>query len=182
MAIMLPFASGVLFTRPYALEGSFAELLIDMAGFILFMAGAMFRFWATLYIGGRKGEGLMTIGPYSLCRNPLYFGTFLMLAALVVWLQNFSFAVGALVATWSYLRVTVGSEEHRLRHHFDGEYDDYCRLVPRFLPKLRNYHSPRQILVNVVGLRREVRNAYRWMLIPIAGELLSYTRSIVACK
>lgn len=177
MAIMLPFAPAALFSRPYVLEGSFAELLVDMLGFFLFLAGAMFRFWATMYIGGRKGEGLMMVGPYSICRNPLYLGTFLMLSALVVWMQNFTFAAGATLATWVYLRVTIGSEEHRLYHHFGGAYREYCQRVPRFWPSFRRYHSPREIVVNVVGLQRELFNAYRWMLIPIAGELLSYTRS-----
>jgi protein-S-isoprenylcysteine O-methyltransferase Ste14 len=40
--------------------------------------GATLRLWSTLYIGGRKRVVLVSDGPYSLCRNPLYVGTFLI--------------------------------------------------------------------------------------------------------
>ncbi len=38
---------------------------------MLFLAGAAFRFWATLYLGGRKDAVVVDTGPYSLCRHPL---------------------------------------------------------------------------------------------------------------
>ena len=178
MAILAPFAMGALFSRPYASEGTLGDLEFDLAAFLLFVAGAYFRFWATLYIGGRKGCGLATFGPYSLCRNPLYFGTFLMTASLVVFLQNLTLAAGAIVASIVYLSITVGSEEHRLRHRFGADYDDYCRRVPRFWPNVRCYQAPAVIEVNLVGLRRECLNSLRWLWIPIAGEGLAYARTM----
>lgn len=177
-AILAPFAIGALFSKPYVGEGTLGDLEFDLAAFVLFVCGAFFRFWATLYIGGRKGSGLATLGPYSLCRNPLYFGTFLMLMSLVVFMQNLTLAVGALIATFVYLRVTVGSEEFRLHHHFGDEYTSYCHAVPRFWPRLRGYRAPAVIEVNVAGLRRECLNALRWLLIPIAGEGLAYARTM----
>ncbi len=177
-AILAPFAVGALFSKPYVGEGTLGDLEFDLAAFVLFVCGAFFRFWATLYIGGRKGSGLATLGPYSLCRNPLYFGTFLMLMSLVVFLQNLTLAVGALLATFVYLRVTVGSEEFRLHHRFGDEYTSYCNTVPRFWPRLRGYRAPPVIEVNVVGLRRECLNALRWMIIPVAGEGLAYARTM----
>ncbi len=141
-AILAPFAVGALFSKPYVGEGTLGDLEFDLAAFVLFVCGAFFRFWATLYIGGRKGSGLATLGPYSLCRNPLYFGTFLMLMSLVVFLQNLTLAVGALLATFVYLRVTVGSEEFRLQHRFGDEYTTYRTTVPRFWPRVRGYRAP----------------------------------------
>jgi protein-S-isoprenylcysteine O-methyltransferase Ste14 len=47
---------------------------IGLALILICIAG---RCWCTLYIGGRKGAELVDIGPYSLCRNPLYFFSFL---------------------------------------------------------------------------------------------------------
>lgn len=177
-AILTPFTVGALFSKPYVGEGTLGDLGFDLGAFALFVCGAFFRFWATLYIGGRKGSGLATLGPYSLCRNPLYFGTFLMLMSLVVFMQNLTLAAGALFAAFVYLRITVGSEEYRLQHRFGDEYRAYCGEVSRFWPRFRSYQAPHVIEVNAVGLRRECLNALRWLWIPIAGEGLAYARTM----
>ncbi len=177
LAILTPFVVGALLSRPYAGEGTLGDLEFDLAGFLLFILGAMFRFWATLYIGGRKGDELATLGPYSVCRNPLYFGSFLMLASLVVFLQNLTLAVGAAIVTGIFLSITVRSEEYRLRHRFGDEYERYCAAVPRFWPNFRRYQAPASIEVNASGLARECLNALRWLWIPIAGEGLAYART-----
>jgi protein-S-isoprenylcysteine O-methyltransferase Ste14 len=43
---------------------------------------ASHRLWCSLYISGYKNSQLITSGPYSLCRNPLYFFSFVGFAAL----------------------------------------------------------------------------------------------------
>lgn len=177
MAILAPFAFVALFSAPYAAEGTLGDLEFDVAAFVLFVCGAFFRFWATLFIGGRKGNGLATLGPYSVCRNPLYFGTLLILLSLVLFMQNLTLAMGAFLTAAVYLTITVGSEERRLGHHFGDAYQDYCLRVPRLFPNFRLYEAPAVVEVNMIGLRRECMNALRWLLIPIVGELLAYART-----
>lgn len=60
----------------------------ELAGWLLFLAGAFYRWWATLYIGGRKSKSLVCDGPYSTCRHALYFGTFLMVLAIAVFAES----------------------------------------------------------------------------------------------
>ncbi|RWE30056.1 isoprenylcysteine carboxylmethyltransferase family protein, partial [Mesorhizobium sp.] len=45
---------------------------IEMFGVLLIFLGVVGRLWATLYIGGRKSSEVVTGGPYSVTRNPLY--------------------------------------------------------------------------------------------------------------
>ena len=54
--------------------------------------GIVGRLWSTLYIGGRKSAEVVTGGPYSMTRNPLY--VFSTLAAAGVGAQ-----MGSIVAT-----------------------------------------------------------------------------------
>src|ERR1700674_3168149 len=46
--------------------------LIEVAGVFLILLSILGRTWCTLYIGGRKRRELITQGPYSIVRNPLY--------------------------------------------------------------------------------------------------------------
>ncbi|HEY9212134.1 MAG TPA: isoprenylcysteine carboxylmethyltransferase family protein, partial [Ancylobacter sp.] len=53
-------------------HNSFAGNAMRATGLCLIMAAVIGRLWATLYIGGRKNASLVTAGPYSITRNPLY--------------------------------------------------------------------------------------------------------------
>jgi protein-S-isoprenylcysteine O-methyltransferase Ste14 len=176
LLILAPFAIAALLSPPYAREGSWGDAQFDALGWIVFWVGAGLRWWATLYIGGRKGDGLVCEGPYSLCRNPLYCGTFLMGLALVVMLQSLTFAAGFALATCCYLLVTVPQEEQRLMRTLGEPYLEYCARVPRFFPRFSQYSTPATIAVNVRGITVEFWRAARWAWIPLAGELIAYLR------
>lgn len=83
----------------------------------------------------KKNRELTVAGPYGYTRNPLYLGSMLIAAgfaaALLSWLLAVVLAVGfALI----YIPV-IAAEEQFLRATFAG-FDDYCRRVPRLLPRL----------------------------------------------
>jgi protein-S-isoprenylcysteine O-methyltransferase Ste14 len=99
---------------------------------VLVVPGLWLRAYASGYV--KKNQELTTTGPYAYTRNPLYLGSMLMAAgfalALLSWPVALVLAIGFLVI---YVPV-IASEERFLRAHFAG-FDDYCRRVPRFLPR-----------------------------------------------
>ena len=64
----------------------------NLLGLAICFLGASFRFWSSGYL--RKNNRLAIGGPYSLTRNPLYFGTYVM-------------AVGAAVSLGSLLLTVI---------------------------------------------------------------------------
>lgn len=46
--------------------------LMETLGIFGIMVAVLGRFWAILYIGGRKNAAVTQDGPYSICRHPLY--------------------------------------------------------------------------------------------------------------
>jgi protein-S-isoprenylcysteine O-methyltransferase Ste14 len=82
IAIMFPLGIAVEATRPWIRPGGWEALALSAAAWIFMAAGLTFRLSAILFVGGRKGECLITRGPYSLCRNPLYVGSFLLAVSI----------------------------------------------------------------------------------------------------
>ena len=154
-----------------------ANVDCDFIGWLLFMIGAGCRWWATLYIGGRKHWMIVEDGPYSICRNPLYLGTFFMGLAVVFFLESATLGVGLLLMLSYYLSITVSAEEHMLRQKFGQPFMDYCERVPRFWPRFRQLHTPRQIMVSVRGLWSEAMRTSRWLWLPVLCEVVAYLRA-----
>jgi len=93
--------------------------------------------WLRGYAAGtvKKNRELTVSGPYAHTRNPLYLGSMLIAAgfalALLTWLVALVLLFGFLII---YVPV-IASEERFLRATFPG-FDDYCRRVPRLIPRL----------------------------------------------
>lgn len=88
---------------------------------ILCIIGAVIgRFWAILYIGGRKNMVVMQDGLCSICRQPLYL--FSTLAAVGFGLTLGSVIVTAVVRNLAFaiLSMTAAREERYLRQTFAG--------------------------------------------------------------
>jgi protein-S-isoprenylcysteine O-methyltransferase Ste14 len=93
------------------------------------------RTWCSLYIGGRKNYELVTTGPYSISRNPLY--VFSIIGAVGVGAQFGAVSVAILAGACAWLvHILVVRQEERLLLAEQGEaYARYLAEVPRFFPR-----------------------------------------------
>jgi protein-S-isoprenylcysteine O-methyltransferase Ste14 len=99
----------------------------------LVVTGLWLRAYASGYV--KKNRELTVTGPYAYVRNPLYLGSMLIAAGFALALLSWLVAVVlALVFAAIYVPV-IASEERFLRATFAG-FDDYCRQVPRLIPRL----------------------------------------------
>jgi len=175
--ILPPLAITALISMPFVQEDSLLDWAVDAVAFTLYLAGLAFRFWATLYVGGRKVRVVVAEGPYSVCRNPLYLDSFLLAAALGLFIKNWPFAVGILAVSIFYILATVPAEEEQLKERHGEEYVQFCRRVPRLIPRRSLFHTPPEITVSIKGLWRECRRQFPWIWIPLVGELIAHLRS-----
>ena len=177
VAILVPAFLVTAFSAPRLALGSPVDFALNGLGWMAFVAGAGVRFWATLFIGGYKDRVLVTDGPYSLCRNPLYLGSFLLNLSAALFLKSVVFlgALGAVTAI--YLITTIPAEEEFLRARHGADFDRYCREVPRLWPAFRRYRTADRIEVNVHTLWLECARASRWVWMPFLALAVWYLRS-----
>jgi len=136
------------FTAGSYKEGSLADIVLETFGLFLLTVCSMGRLWALLYIGGYKKLELITEGPYSMVRHPLY--VFSLIGAIGIGFASENILVLAVMVIFYllYYPLTIFVEEKKLTDKFGQAYLDYIKSTPRFLPKLSLYKSPPQVVVN----------------------------------
>ncbi len=166
----------VTISKPWTAEGNWIDYGFDSLAWFCFAAGLTFRLWATLCIGGRKSGQVVDIGPYSVCRNPLYLGTFLMYLSQALFLKSAFFGLGLLVPWLAYWLAVIPAEEQHLQETFGEAYATYLRTVPRLWPKWSLYHSPERLDVDVRSVSKEFFRACGWLSMPLVAEAICLLR------
>ncbi|MSR22577.1 MAG: isoprenylcysteine carboxylmethyltransferase family protein [Gemmatimonadetes bacterium] len=160
---------------PYG-NGSLLEALIRSAGLVLILAAAGGRIWASAHVAGKKNDVLVTEGPYSLVRNPLYF--FSLLGFVGTGLAFGSVALAALfklvffTTHWPAIR----GEEAELERLFGAEYARYRERVPRLLPRLARPHSGGTLSFETWRLDFALRESMAIPLIFVVAELVRWAK------
>ena len=159
-------------------DNSAAALALQLLAWLCFVGGASFRFWATLYVGGRKERELVTDGPYSLCRHPLYLGSLLLGVSGALFLSSPALLVALLVVALIYVRTTIPIEEAVLRTRHGDLHEAYVQKVPLLLPRTLMVETRATITLDVHRLWLECLRASRWMWLPVLGAAITYLRSL----
>jgi len=104
-------------------------------GFIFIMSGVFFRAWASGHI--LKDRELATKGPYSIMRNPLYFGSFLIGVGIAIAANQLTcwlITVGYFIFFYTFLIIV---EHKHLLRLFGDEYRQWASSTGIFFPRLR---------------------------------------------
>lgn len=140
--------------RPYWTVGHavVAESLF-LIGIALASFGAAGRAWAVCYISGQKMKQLVRTGPYSLCRNPLYFFNMILGVGFGFCTRTIMAPIVIFVVLGALYHFQIRREEQRLANQFGTEYESYFQSIPRFFPSFRNYTEPVEICISPVPLK-----------------------------
>lgn len=80
---------------------------------------------------------LVAVEPYRFVRNPMYAAGLVTLLGWMLWSPSLPLIVAPfLFFTVAHLFVT-GYEEPTLKKKFGAAYEEYCKRVPRWIPKLK---------------------------------------------
>jgi protein-S-isoprenylcysteine O-methyltransferase Ste14 len=146
--------------------------LVTVLGIAAAAVAAALRVWGTAYLGTAtvnnaemKAGIVMAGGPYRRVRNPLYLGTWFMVAAIAMLMPPTGAALTMIVLTIFLLRLILG-EEAFLTAKLGESYAAYRKAVPRLIPSL----TPR---VPASGQRPNWLRAFLGEITPL-GVLISF--------
>ena len=169
-----------LFIRPYFDEAALGRFL-EQIGVMLIIACVLGRCWAMLYIGGNKNDRLVTTGPYSLCRNPLYAFSVMGVMGCGFMTQSLIYTVLLTSLTFTILFQAARNEERYLSDKFAEGYVTYRNRTPRFVPvNFRTFRTQPVVNVDVSSLRRCFWDAVFFMLAIPALKLVDWLHEVEA--
>lgn len=130
------------------------EQLLSLAGWVLVGIGVIGRIWSASYISGHKNAKLIMDGPYSICRNPLYFFSFVGGLGVLLLTETLVFPLLFVVLFLSYYLQVMMREEKRLQQLHGAAFGTYRSRVPRFWPDFRLFSEPSTYTVSAQYFRQ----------------------------
>lgn len=134
----------------YLMEQASYEVWFEMSCLVVSLLGLAVRI-ATVgrtpantsgrNIKGQLADRLNTTGLYSIVRNPLYLGNFLMWFGISLLTMNVWFIVGFVLVYWLYYERIIYAEEQFLTRKFGKEYEEWAAKTPCFIPRLKGYRK-----------------------------------------
>lgn len=122
-------------------DSSWDPLVIWLGLFIHF-TGSLFALWARFIMKSSWGppaqhniarqKKLVTGGPFSFSRNPIYIGLFIMFIGFELALGSYLILLA--IPLFLLINKAVLVEEKLLGKYFGSDYEVYKKRVPRYLP------------------------------------------------
>lgn len=137
-----------------------------VAGIVLAGVGAMGRIWCSVYIAGYKNGPLIVNGPYSICRNPLYF--FSLIGSLGVAMTTETTTIPLIVglAFAIYYPSVIRREEVYLLGLHGDLFLKYMQAVPRFFPRIGLLIETEAAPVHLITFRKHMMSAIWFVWLP----------------
>jgi protein-S-isoprenylcysteine O-methyltransferase Ste14 len=103
----------------------------------------------------QAAETLNTTGMYSIVRNPLYLGNFIIVFGIVLFIQVLWIALFMIVGFFVYYERIIFAEEEFLRKKFGAQFTEWAEKTPAIIPSFKHWKKPILSFSFKTVLRRE---------------------------
>jgi protein-S-isoprenylcysteine O-methyltransferase Ste14 len=129
---------------------------------------------------GQVADVLNTTGMYSIVRNPLYLGNFVIWFGISMFFRLWWFSLIVTLIFWVYYERIVFAEEEYLREKFGESYLMWAQKTPLFIPNIRNWRCPEITF----SFRKALKNEYKsffamivsYIVLEIVGDVFAKHR------
>lgn len=140
--VVLLLLAGIAGRAPLA---ALLDTLCSVVAVLLVCGAFLGRIWCSTFIAGRKDQTLITTGPYSLCRNPLYSFSWLGGAGLGVATRSITLTALTLLLLALLFWRAARAEEQLLARLHGIAFSAWCAVTPRFLPRTASATLPASV-------------------------------------
>ncbi len=147
--------------------------VLFLTGICLAATGTLGRTWTNLYISGYKSKVLVQEGPYSICRNPLYF--FSAVGMIGIGLCSGTLVIPAMMVLFfvAYYPMIISCEEFRLTANHGGAFKEYCLKTPAFWPQFKTYNEPETYIIFPRIMRKRIMDGFWFIALAAFSHIIS---------
>lgn len=141
---------------------------LEFFGYSLGLVGIIGRIWSSLFIEGFKTKTLITKGPYSLMRNPLYFFSFILLLGFCLFIKSMIIFIVFLIIWILIYRKTMNNEESNLISNHDKDYMIYFNKTPKILPNFNLYrplNKNEKMNIHIFKVERVLKESFGFLFL-----------------
>lgn len=180
----LPLLAWVIFTRGVLSD---YQVYFYVLGILFVFLGVLGRLYATLYIGGIKnigndGSSFVSDGIYSVCRNPLYFFSFVAFIGLLLLKGELILLVVCAIIYLLIYRLTILGEEHYLSSKYGARYIEFLKNTPRFFPNFALFKSREIVEFRPKFLHKEIKQSFVWIMTALFVFIISKLQELGVIK
>jgi protein-S-isoprenylcysteine O-methyltransferase Ste14 len=128
----------------------------------------------------QAAEMLNTTGMYSISRNPLYLGNFIIVLGVTLFIEVWWLALLVWFGFWFYYERIIFTEEEFLRSKFKDQFMEWAKKTPIVIPRFRNWEKPELGFSFKTVLRREFSTFFSivvtFFFLEVATDFLSPKR------
>ena len=163
-----------------------------LVGLPIILFGEFIRLWGVSHAGsltrtttGPKAKKLITSGPFSHVRNPLYIGNIIVYTGFGILSYSLFPYLAILAFCWFVFQywLIISIEEKFLESKFGLEYKHYKENVNRLLPSIKSY-NPNKDAANEPdyrkGLKSELRTIQSLVSVTIIAAIIHWVKYFVA--
>lgn len=135
-----------------------AVICMQIVGSLLMFAGIVGRGMSTISIGGHKDNNVIKTELYSICRNPLYFSSFLLAFGVGLVSGRVDFLIIVVISFLAIFYPMMRNEAKFLRARF-SEFAEYEKSVPLFFPDFTLWNERKNFEINFRLVKRTFLDA-----------------------
>lgn len=162
------------------------NLLLELICIFIAFVGMLVRAYTVGFVtngtSGRNStkqiaEELNITGMYSIVRNPLYVGNFLIFLGVILLTQDIKTIVIVSILYWLFYIPIILTEENFLLDKFKDKYIKYSQNVPCLIPSFKNFVKPcRPFSFNMVLVREQDTLFTTALLLLTAETIMEYAQ------
>ncbi|WP_394801952.1 methyltransferase family protein [Rhizobium halophilum] len=153
-------------------------MVLEVLGTVAIFAAIAGRAWSLLYIGGRKNAELVTDGPYSISRNPLYLFSLVGIAGIGAQIGSVLAIVVLVFAAYLAFDMAIRGEEKYLRKRHENSFADYSGSTPRLWPDLSLWRESDNLPLRSASAMRSLRDGMVFLGAWAAVEMIKLAQSL----